>query len=129
MEQNFTSRYLSYLKKKGVIDEIISGATNNPVNTITFSEIPITLPKKPKLIYKKKITKEIEPYIIPIDHAFKKIKELGLEIISKKIKKKWKKGQIVEYKIRRQSFFDDEDVEILKGIPTDHKVLFDRANG
>jgi len=130
MGQNFTSQYLSYLKKEGIINEIISGATNNPVDTIIFSEKNLTtLPPRPKLTYFKNLREEIEPYIIEIDHAFKKIKELGIEIISKKIKKKWKKGQIVEYKIRRRSFFDDEDIEILNGIPTKHKIRIDRANG
>ncbi len=130
MEQNFTSQYLNFLKKEGLIDEIISGATNNPVDTITFSKTQDSFSfPQPNLIYSKNNREEIEPYIIELDYQAKKLKELGLEIISRRIKKKWKKGQTVEYKLRKKSFFDDEYIEILKGIPANHKVRIDKANG
>jgi len=125
---NYTSAYLALLRKLGKIREITGGGT--PIQTITFSDSPINLiENKPKLIYDK-FEKEddlVKSDIKVITDSLKKVRELDIEIVSSKIKKRWKKGQSVEYKLKKIEQITEKDL-IINQIPSGHEVWWDIAN-
>lgn len=126
--KNFTSNYLSILKRTNQFEQITDGVV--PIPTITISENPeIFSYSKPKIIYDKYAQKQelVEPDIKKIVDSLQAVRELGFEIISLNVVRGWFKKQNAQYKVRKASLISDS-ATILNSIPLNHYIEFDRAN-
>ena len=127
---NFTSNYLSLLKKEGKIDRICDGESSLEIPTIKFSEntLPIEY-SSPKIIYDKLDFEEedlVEPDIKVFREGFSQfLIDAGIKLISFKPKIKWKKRQSKEYKLVNDEKIDGKSIEDL---PSNHLIEWDRAN-
>jgi hypothetical protein len=126
--ENFTSRYLGILKKAGKFEAITDGAV--PIQTIQVEENPRVFKySRPRLGFDKFDEKEelVEPDIKKMKDSFVAIQELGVDILSLGVKRRWLKRQVVQYKLKLSDAVGPNDNPI-KDIPIGHYLEYDRAN-
>ena len=123
-----TSNYLGILKKIGKIEDITDGVVIIP--TIIISQEPeIPSYQRPKLIYDKFSEEQelMEPEIKKIAQSIVPVHELGIDLVSVNVKRRWRKRQVVEYKIRKKNMVSD-GATLLNSMPVNHYVEYDMAN-